>query len=387
MYEAGLGLGLGIALMSGGGEPPAPVPEWLTLVDHSLDKTITLGNFTAVMQVKKSQLIFNPEATFSKARITWNGRAGAVYIGHRAASGDIYDFASTPVAVTWGGSPTLSAGSGVETVSDEIAFAWDGTSDILVAVQHNASGTIDYGDGFADIDGFYLVGSQQSATVNKSGYNSAPSTSYGLASVEVYQDDAWPVYNVVCDGNSLTAGTGSTGNNNYPALMKAILGSAYRVTNLGVPSATTVERDSANETGALVRADAMNIAVLWEFTNDMTLGGPASAVDAEAHFVTWCNNVRAEGYEKIIAISVLPRNDFIDTGGAFETKRLTVNAYLAANWPSFADGFADVVADSRIGDKGDEEDITYYSVDKVHLNNAGYGIVAGIVAAAVQATS
>ena len=44
---------------------------------------------------------------------------------------------------------------------------------------------------------------------------------------------------------------------------------------------------------------------------------------------------------------------------------------------------ADVAADTRIGDDGDEDDATYY-VDGVHLNDTGYGIVAQIVADAIN---
>lgn len=64
---------------------------------------------------------------------------------------------------------------------------------------------------------------------------------------------------------------------------------------------------------------------------------------------------------------------------------LYAGLYILLMRRTFADALADVAADTRIGDAGDELNTTYYHLtDRVHLNNAGYAVVAPIVKAAID---
>lgn len=187
---------------------------------------------------------------------------------------------------------------------------------------------------------------------------------------------------VIFDGNSLTTSYNATAGNTYPERALALLGSTYAGRNVALGGANTAvqaakARYNIDSHYSTVRA--ANIAVLWEITNDLKTN--LNAADAITRYVAWCQGRRALGF-KVVALTVLPRK-LSDVYAAFEADRQTCNAYLRANWASFADALADVAADTRIGDAGDELNPMYYS-DGVHLNNAGYAIIADYVVPAVQ---
>lgn len=185
----------------------------------------------------------------------------------------------------------------------------------------------------------------------------------------------------VFDGNSLTSGQGATGGNDYPSQVAVILAryGSYTKYNFGVGAQTTTDMasDAATQIDTLYNAaNPQNIVVPWEITNELYFG--TSAATAYANYVSYCQARLAAGFY-VIALTVLPRSN-VGTPGGFETDRQAVNTSLRANWATFANALADVAADARIGDAGDETDTTYYDGSNVHLNNAGYAIVAQLVA-------
>lgn len=117
-----------------------------------------------------------------------------------------------------------------------------------------------------------------------------------------------------------------------------------------------------------------NVITVFEVTNALYFG--ATATTAYNDLVTYCQAAQRRGF-KVVVLTVLPRSD-AGTPGSFETDRQTVNTNLRANWTTFADALADVAADSRIGDAGDETNTTYYA-DRVHPTTTGGGIIAQIV--------
>lgn len=187
---------------------------------------------------------------------------------------------------------------------------------------------------------------------------------------------------VICDGNSLTAGSGATAGNDYPSVLQALLGSGYLVNNIGIGGQMTP--DMAKRGPQYVddiyghRADT-SIYVAWECTNDSYFG--ASAVAVYQNYVNACLARREAGFS-VVACTYLPRSNG-GTPGTFAADRATVNALIRANWRSFADAFADIAGDTRIGDTGDETNLTYYNADLCHMTDAGYAIVAGIVRTAM----
>jgi lysophospholipase L1-like esterase len=191
------------------------------------------------------------------------------------------------------------------------------------------------------------------------------------------------VNTVICDGNSLTYGINIGANpGNYPDQLQSLLGDTWTVKNVGVSSQST----PAMTTAAPSRVDANfgsatnKVTVCWEGTNHLFFGATATA--AYDALVAYCAARQADG-QQVVICTILPRSSS-GTPVSFEADRQTLNSNIVANWATFADALADIAADSRIGDAGDESDLTYYLNDLVHLNSAGYGVVAGIVKSAID---
>jgi lysophospholipase L1-like esterase len=189
---------------------------------------------------------------------------------------------------------------------------------------------------------------------------------------------------IVCDGNSLTAG--NVPQANYPNNCAGNLGANWKVTNYGVGGQIT----TAMTADAVAQVDpnynaayTHNILCAWEITNDLFFG--ATAATAIANFKTYCAARKSAGW-KVCVLTVTPRSE-AGTPGSFEASRQTCNTELRnpANLGTYWDIVADVAADSRIGDAGDELDTTYYMADKVHLNATGYALVGQLVAQAIIA--
>jgi hypothetical protein len=122
-------------------------------------------------------------------------------------------------------------------------------------------------------------------------------------------------------------------------------------------------------------ADA-NICVVMAGGGDLSSGAdPLTVLDA---LRTYCAARRAAGFE-VVVLTLLPRS--IPTG--FNEARAVFNAMLRAQWPTFADGLADVTVDPRIGADGANLDPAYF-LDQIHPTSAGYAIMAAAVAPALD---
>jgi lysophospholipase L1-like esterase len=184
---------------------------------------------------------------------------------------------------------------------------------------------------------------------------------------------------VVTVGDSLTAGNLSTYGFNYPNQMIPLLSPQPGLYNMGLGGEKVTEMiaEAAAKVDVMYdAAKARNIVAIWGGTNDLYTGDTAE--NTYANLQTYCAARRAAGW-KVVVVTTLPRG----ANDPFEANRQTYNTSIRAGWATFADALADVAADSRIGDAGDNSDGTYYS-DGTHLNNTGYGVVAVIVGAAVQ---
>jgi lysophospholipase L1-like esterase len=214
-------------------------------------------------------------------------------------------------------------------------------------------------------------------------------TSLEVASVNDYLRTRYFTKQIVYDGDSLTAGkdsgTASTNWRPYPTQTYPLLNFKDYVTyNFGVSGqgSTAMSSDAASQIDTLYDSTLRkNVLVAWDITNEIAFG--TSAATAYSNFVSYCQARRAAGW-KVIVMTVLPRTD-TGVDADFETKRTSVNTLIRSNWSSFADSLVDVAADTRIGDAGDDQDLTYYLDDDVHLNNTGAGVVASLVAPAINA--
>ena len=188
---------------------------------------------------------------------------------------------------------------------------------------------------------------------------------------------------VVFDGCSLVDDAGVMPEDGMPAQVMALLPGGLDMNNLGVGGQSTqmMAADAATEVDPLYDAGRpANILVCWEGTNDLIYGSarPYDARQAYRHLAAYCKARQRAGF-RVVICTVLPRG----RSAAFYEARNALNAELRANWRSFADALADVAANKTIGADGAETDTTYYR-DTVHLTAAGYAIVAGVVADAVE---
>lgn len=194
---------------------------------------------------------------------------------------------------------------------------------------------------------------------------------------------------VTCIGDSLTSGTGSSGTasqavsiagTNYPGQAWASLGaSGYDVRIDAYPGRTLTqmlaEAQVATWTGNTGYGSP--VTVIWGGTNTLTIGRSAGAAIQQIQRL-------ALGYKqaghKVVILTCLPRGDAIYAG--FPSDRGVYNAFLLANYTKFADAVVDVAADSRLQNTANT---TYFDADKIHLTNAGYAVVASLVAPVVAA--
>lgn len=186
---------------------------------------------------------------------------------------------------------------------------------------------------------------------------------------------------VVFEGDSLTQGTGSTEGNDYPSQTVRLLG-AYNIDkrNLGFGGQQLADMlaDAEDDIDALLPTGyPRDICVLWGGVNDISAS--AAAEDIEADIETFCSGRQAAGY-KVIACTIAPYN----SSDEHETLRLTVNTWIRGHYGDFADALADIAANEHFDAKADALDTTYYKVDGIHLTDAGYAIVAGIVKTAIE---
>jgi hypothetical protein len=200
---------------------------------------------------------------------------------------------------------------------------------------------------------------------------------------------------LIFDGDSLTYGATVGGDsraaNPYPSQVITALTNKYAWENYAVGGQqwTDMTSDATTQIDPMRSSSAPRSAlVVWAGTNDMgSVGGNQSAATTYSRLQTYCNARRSAGFTiannaPIFVLTCLPRGD-AGAPGDFETKRQSYNTLIRAGDSSY-DYVIDVAADSRIGDSGDQNDTTYYASDKIHLIEAGYGVVAGLVTTALQ---
>lgn len=197
---------------------------------------------------------------------------------------------------------------------------------------------------------------------------------------------------LICDGNSLTLGTGSTGGTNgYPVQIIPLLtggSGTWRVLNNGVGGQTTPQMDTQASTGGANTTDgylgfyARTVVVGWEISNDIVtnnLQNAGGGTTAYNNVVTFFTNRRAAGATaSLVVVTCMKRTDMTAPN---ETARQAANASILANSATFADGVYDPTADARLNDP---TNLTYFA-DGIHLTDAGYAIFSAGLASVINA--
>ena len=166
----------------------------------------------------------------------------------------------------------------------------------------------------------------------------------------------------------------------------------WSLINSGLAShrASTAATDTAWRV-PMYEAGKTNVATIWLGTNDMQLSSAAPAT-VWANLQTVCNAFKAAHPDwQIILGTIIPRTDGVFTppvgyppGTTFDDVRDELNGLIRAGYAAIADGIADLAANADIGADGASNSTAYFNADKVHLNDAGHGVAAGIWQAAID---
>lgn len=200
---------------------------------------------------------------------------------------------------------------------------------------------------------------------------------------------------VICTGDSLTSGQGSTGGaaqamltpvggTNYPNRMWNSLGAGtWQVKCDSYPGRNLVQMNTETLTyGDLLfspRGSGKNIQIIWGGTNDVA--AYSSAGQAISQYQKLCKQKKSFGW-KVIAATMLLRQDGTATQqAAFALNQAAFNTWLRANYTQFADYLVDLTAIPQLTNPANT---TYFNADKVHLTDAGHQLVANAMAFAVQ---
>jgi hypothetical protein len=190
--------------------------------------------------------------------------------------------------------------------------------------------------------------------------------------------------NIVCDGNSLTLGTGGTA---YPVRLAAFYPTVINdttINNVAIGGQTTQEMiDNASDVDALLDGGATNnILIAWEITNHLLLN--ITTTTAQNAFQEYCEDRTAAGWNKIIVITNTPRNLSNGTWTMTQVNdRLdTTNTWLRANYTDFANALVDIQAAPEMvrsdSTEGNPPNATYYS-DTTHYTSSGYLVLARLI--------
>jgi lysophospholipase L1-like esterase len=195
----------------------------------------------------------------------------------------------------------------------------------------------------------------------------------------IYLNNKWgtPLYSatvprLVCVGDSLTYGIGAGITNSWPTQYQALLGaSAVQQCNFGASGVTAFQYDLVltNQAFDFSRTGFADEAFVWLGTNDIALPPIQTATATEAMIESVCQQLQNK-FANVYVANICNRGDVNITAS-----QATINAWMAANWPSFAAGFADFASSpcSQV-----DTNTLYYQSDLVHGTTLRYGIYAAI---------
>lgn len=237
-----------------------------------------------------------------------------------------------------------------------------------------------------------------------------PNSVNGANDVQVFAGTSGP--NLIADGNSLTFGVGSTAGNTWPDKLltvspfssngavvsnNGVNGQTWRMMN-GLDGGATDDVDACYVTGRT------NILICWEATNACwaMLGGRTAAQvvqDATDYIAARKAAATTAGVTlKVVLVGTIPR----EAGGGVTTDadRIALSAILDAADATMAITWAAMGADAYVDPRQAGSPFEWRSYakanfdataslwnesypDRIHLTNAGYAVIAGLIAPAV----
>jgi lysophospholipase L1-like esterase len=192
------------------------------------------------------------------------------------------------------------------------------------------------------------------------------------------------IYNLVCDGNSVTAGTGASNADNTswpPVCMNALITSQashpnafWSLKSVAVSGQTTPQRTAAFATSVqpLFNQDyAHNIVSFFEVRNDVNFNA-VTLEQAITNVQAYVTQARANGWE-VLLITPTPTSQ---TTNGQNTIINNFNAWLRLH-PEWSDiPIVDTAAHASLSNPAN---LTFFNADGLHLTDAGYAVIADLV--------
>jgi lysophospholipase L1-like esterase len=185
----------------------------------------------------------------------------------------------------------------------------------------------------------------------------------------------------VAHGNSITRGAGASNDTltSYPPVLQGLIDAAapgsWSVVRKGFDGFDT-EQLTANFMAQVHpfkgTGGARNVVVIHEGMNDIRHG--ATTQGAIDEMLNYCAQARSLGWEVWICTGT-PQQFTTDVMAS----QAAYNAYVRAHWQDFGGKLVDLAADARLATP---TNLTYYSGDGLHPNDAGYAVIASLVFAA-----
>jgi len=135
------------------------------------------NGFTGVIRIEASAMSL-PSGSITKLRMRYKAGSSEgftvtnTYMEHRASSGDVYDFATTPTQILFAGSASKTISAGTTEWSDWMDFAYNKIDDLLVSFYAGGgagSDMLSYALSVTGVNKYDKV-ANDAATVNKTGY-------------------------------------------------------------------------------------------------------------------------------------------------------------------------------------------------------------------------
>ena len=185
------------------------------------------------------------------------------------------------------------------------------------------------------------------------------------------------VYNIVWDGNSWIAGSGSTGGLTFPEQTKIKLqndGYLVNYLNYGVAGQTIVQMQSDAVTQIDPLASTYQILIALEIVNQWGLTTDYTISQIYDLYLDYFQDRLAAGFDYVFACTPHDQGYYTRTaGGDWSTVQAWIINEIVTNFPGLGIGVINCGSDSRLSDY---TDTTYFSVDEIHLNNVGQDVQA-----------
>ena len=200
---------------------------------------------------------------------------------------------------------------------------------------------------------------------------------------------------VVYDGNSLVFGIGSTGGQQLPVQQAAAspINGGLTITNTAVSGQTINDMRTRGPTyvDPLYNPSKNNVLIVWEGTNSICNTPVRTGMEAIGDLIAYIAERRAANPNwKIVVLTTIPRYYMQGTSNSNGNAQMIIyNNYILANYKDMGiDAVVDVRTNAAFVYTGTgtmPSWMTPYSSDgHTHLNNAGYAIIAGMVAPVIR---